>query len=96
MNTVLFKAFVRKCDTECTAQQSVKMNSIAPAQMQLLIQTSTGQQAQIFWKSYKQTEEQLRCAATSLYTFTLHCVNSIVLQFFLHDFVGVVCAIQVQ
>jgi len=50
--------------------------------MQLLIQTRTGQQAQIFRKSYKQTEEQLKCAATTPYTYTLHCVNSIVLQFF--------------
>jgi len=52
MNTVLFKALVRECNTECTAQQSVQMSSIAPVQMQLLIRTRTGQQAQIFWKSY--------------------------------------------
>ena len=55
---------------------------IPPAQMQLLNRTRTGQQAQICWKSYKQTEEQVRCAATTHYTFTLHCVNSIVLQLF--------------
>jgi hypothetical protein len=77
---------------ECTSKESVKMNSIPPAQMQLLIWTGTGQQAQTFWKSHKQTEEQLRCAATTPYTFTLHCVNNIVLQ----DSAGNVCAIQVQ
>ena len=93
---MLFKALVRVCNTECTVQESVEINSIPPAQMQLLIQTRTGQQTQIFRKSYKQTEEQLKCAATTPYTFTLHCVNSIVLKFFLHDSAGNVCAIPVQ
>ena len=79
MNTALFKALVQECNKECTAQESVKMNSIPPAQMQLLILTRTSQQAQIFWKSYKQTEEQLRCAAITPYTFTLHCINSSIL-----------------
>jgi len=80
---------------ERTAQESVNMNSIPPAQMQLLIQTRTGQQAQIFRNSYKQTEEQLRYAATTPYTFTLHCVT-VLFYNFLHDSAGNVCVIPVQ
>lgn len=76
------QSLVRECNTKCTAKESVKMNSIPPAQMWLLIWTRMGQQPQIFWKSYKQTEEQLRYAAITPYTFTLHCVNNIVLQSF--------------